>query len=120
MTNIRLGRRDFLRLSTQAAGAFGLSQAATVLAETGAKQLSTVAPTATLSKSRILAGEPWYRRAVRWGQTNITERDPLRYDIAWWRDYWKRTAIQGVIINARRHRRLLPKQVSVTSSGGVP
>lgn len=43
---------------------------------------------------------PWYRRALRWGQTNITERDPLRYDIPWWREYWKRTAVQGVIINA--------------------
>lgn len=46
------------------------------------------------------ANAPWYRTAVRWGQTNITERDPTRYDIAWWREYWKRTAIQGVIINA--------------------
>ena len=43
---------------------------------------------------------PWYRRALRWGQTNITERDPVRYDIPWWREYWKRTSIQGVIINA--------------------
>src|SRR3954462_14657517 len=43
---------------------------------------------------------PWYRTAVRWGQTNITEIDPTRYDIAWWREYWKRTAIQGVIVNA--------------------
>jgi hypothetical protein len=46
------------------------------------------------------AEAPWYRRAVRWGQTNITERDPIRYDIAWWREYWKRTEVQGVIINA--------------------
>ena len=46
------------------------------------------------------ANVPWYRRALRWGQTNITERDPVRYDIPWWREYWKRTAIQGVIINA--------------------
>src|SRR5882672_2210966 len=43
---------------------------------------------------------PWYRTALRWGQTNITERDPVRYDIPWWREYWKSTAIQGVIINA--------------------
>jgi FAD/FMN-containing dehydrogenase len=35
-----------------------------------------------------------------WGQTNITEADPPRYDIAWWRDYWKHTRVQGVIINA--------------------
>src|SRR5512146_1603514 len=43
---------------------------------------------------------PWYRRTYRWGQTNITEKDPVRYDIAWWREYWKRTEVQGVIINA--------------------
>ena len=35
-------------------------------------------------------------RTFRWGQTNITERDPVRYDIAWWRcEYWKRTEVQG-------------------------
>lgn len=45
-------------------------------------------------------GDPWYRRVRRWGQTNITERDPVRYDIPWWRSYWKRTAVQGVIVNA--------------------
>jgi hypothetical protein len=46
------------------------------------------------------AAIPWYKRVYRWGQTNITERDPVRYDIAWWREYWKRTEIQGVIVNA--------------------
>ena len=45
-------------------------------------------------------GAPWYGRALRWGQTNITERDPTRYDLTWWRPYWKRTQVQGVIINA--------------------
>ncbi len=43
---------------------------------------------------------PWYLRAYRWGQTNITEKDPVRYDIGWWREYWKRTQVQAVIINA--------------------
>ena len=43
---------------------------------------------------------PWYRRTYRWGQTNITEADPARYDIPWWREFWKRTAVQGVILNA--------------------
>ncbi len=44
--------------------------------------------------------QPWYRRTYRWGQTNITEMDPVRYDVAWWRGFWKRTRVQGVIINA--------------------
>ncbi len=59
--------------------------------------LGSVAATATLPAA---PPQPWYRRAYRWGQTNITEKDPVRYDIPWWREYWKRTAVQGVIINA--------------------
>jgi len=43
---------------------------------------------------------PWYRMVKRWGQTNITEKDPENYDVAWWRKHWKETYIQGVIINA--------------------
>ena len=43
---------------------------------------------------------PWYLRTYRWGQTNITEIDPIQYDIGWWREFWKRTAVQGVIVNA--------------------
>ena len=43
---------------------------------------------------------PWYRRITRWGQTNITEKDPPLYDIEWWRKHWKETDVQGVIINA--------------------
>jgi len=42
----------------------------------------------------------WYRRALRWGQTNITERDAPGYDVQWWRGYWKATEVQGVIVNA--------------------
>jgi hypothetical protein len=52
------------------------------------------------SPRRSAEEQPWYRRARRWGQTNITEIDPTRYDIAWWRKQWKRTRVQGVIINA--------------------
>src|SRR5437870_846929 len=43
---------------------------------------------------------PWYRRTYRWGQTNITERDPTRYDLGWWRQYWKRTQVQGLVMSA--------------------
>ncbi|WP_164730551.1 alpha-amylase family protein [Pelagibacterium montanilacus] len=44
--------------------------------------------------------EPWYRTTLRWGQTNLVEVDPLRYDGQWWREHWKKTQIQGVIVNA--------------------
>lgn len=43
---------------------------------------------------------PWYRCVTRWGQTNITEKDPSSYDITWWRKHWKKTQIQGIIVNA--------------------
>lgn len=46
------------------------------------------------------ANLPWYRRTFRWGQTNLTEIDPRRYDSAFWRNRWKETRIEGVIVNA--------------------
>ncbi|CAN5557489.1 family 10 glycosylhydrolase [soil metagenome] len=42
----------------------------------------------------------WYRDTVRWGQTNLTEIDPIRYDREWWKQHWRNTRIQGVIVNA--------------------
>jgi hypothetical protein len=62
--------------------------------------LQTTLAGAAVSTAQTEPGVPWYRRTLRWGQTNITERDPVRYDIPWWREYWKRTQIQGVIVNA--------------------
>ena len=59
--------------------------------------VATAAGAAAQSASGNL---PWYRRAYRWGQTNIVEKDPVRYDIAWWRKHWKETQVQAVIINA--------------------
>jgi hypothetical protein len=61
-----------------------------------------VLPTELVSSQSSATGRgtPWYRRAYLWGQTNITEKDPARYDIDWWRKYWKRTGTQAVIINA--------------------
>ena len=50
--------------------------------------------------SRSQEGVPWYRRVTRWGQINITEKDPTQYDIPWWRKFWKETGTQGVVINA--------------------
>jgi hypothetical protein len=44
--------------------------------------------------------QPWYETARRWGQTNLTEIDGRDYDPAFWREHWKRTGIQGVIVNA--------------------
>ncbi len=38
-------------------------------------------------------------RVRRWGQTNLCERDPERYDASFWRAHWRRTRVQGVIVN---------------------
>jgi hypothetical protein len=59
-----------------------------------------VLPAAAAAQEQAGARQPWYLRTQRWGQTNITEKDPEQYDIPWWREYWKRTLVEGVIINA--------------------
>lgn len=62
--------------------------------------LATAVPGGAVAQTRPRTAVPWYLRTYRWGQTNITEKDPERYDIAWWREHWKRTEVQGVIVNA--------------------
>ena len=79
-------RRDFLKHVA----------AATTLATATLAPIAAQAQTAPATE----ASPPWYRRTLRWGQTNITEADVDRYDIAWWRKQWKRTQVQGVVINA--------------------
>src|SRR5450759_3404561 len=86
-------RRSFLKKSAVASVVFAAADFAALAAE----------PTKAGSgaaKSNLDSALPWYSRTLRWGQTNITEIDPQRYDIAWWRQHWKRTQIQGVIFNA--------------------
>jgi hypothetical protein len=83
-----MDRRDFIKAT---------SAAATLTLTPDLINLTNRNP---LSKKESAGEIPWYRRVTRWGQTNITERDPAHYDIAWWRKYWKDTAVQGVIINA--------------------
>jgi hypothetical protein len=79
-------RRDFLKQTALAATAVAVAPRSAMAADK---------PQNTQPES-----VPWFRRTLRWGQTNITEIDPERYDIGWWRQYWKRTETQGVIVNA--------------------
>ncbi|HWA10020.1 MAG TPA: alpha-amylase family protein [Opitutaceae bacterium] len=92
-------RRDFLKKTA----------AATVILA-GAR-LTGLAANAAAANAGPRAAVPWYRRALRWGQTNITEIDPTRYDVAWWRGQWKRTEVQGVVINAGGIVAYYPSQV---------
>jgi len=82
-------RRSFLQ-ETATAPAVLTAVGQAVLAADRTESTAPAAPAAV----------PWYRRTLRWGQTNITEIDPQRYDLAWWRRHWQRTQTQGVIVNA--------------------
>ncbi|HVU17579.1 MAG TPA: alpha-amylase family protein [Candidatus Didemnitutus sp.] len=44
--------------------------------------------------------KPWFRRTYRWGQTNLAEIDAAHFDLDFWRQHWKRTAVQGLVVNA--------------------
>lgn len=43
--------------------------------------------------------KPWYKRTFLWGQTNLTEDDPIRCDLEFWKQYWKDSKVEGIIIN---------------------
>ena len=42
---------------------------------------------------------PWFANCVRWGQTNLTLKDIATCDVAFWRDFWKRTDTQAILVN---------------------
>jgi hypothetical protein len=69
--------------------------------------LAAAAPAIVEGQATSGKDQPWYLRTYRWGQTNITEKDPEQYDISWWREYWKRTEVPGCDYQCRRHRRVL-------------
>ena len=88
-----------------------LKQTATATATLAGLGLSSLAAgrnDSSLAPSRAL---PWYRRTLRWGQTNITEIDPTRYDIGWWVKHWGRTRTQGIVVNAGGIVAYYPSQV---------
>src|ERR1017187_10164541 len=92
-TPLRETRRSFLKKSAVATTILATADLTTFAADMTKESRDS-------SNSDSRSALPWYRRTLRWGQTNITEIDPQRYDIAWWRQHWKRTQIQGVIFNA--------------------
>ena len=46
------------------------------------------------------ADAEWWRDCVLWGQVNIQEHDPSCIDLERWKDYWRRTHIDGITLNA--------------------
>jgi len=51
------------------------------------------------SNQQIETDLPWHKTTYRWAQTNFTEDDPVKADLEFWRQQWRRTKTQGVIIN---------------------
>ena len=43
--------------------------------------------------------KPWYKVTHLWGQVNLTEDDPQKCDLDFWKDYWKQCQVEGIIIN---------------------
>ena len=95
-------RRGFLKNSALATA--GLAGADVFGASPLSRPAAATASTAT-------APQPWYRRTLRWMQTNIAEVDVTRYDIPWWREQWKRTQTQGIVVNAGGIVAYYPTQV---------
>ena len=82
-------RRDFLKMAAVIPLAVNLGAFGNIEARAEAAQ-STAGQT----------GIPWYRSTYRWGQINLNELDPEHFDLQWWREYWKRSETQGLVINA--------------------
>jgi len=60
-----------------------LKRAAAATVTIASSNLLSIA-TESIDRKVLPAEEiPWYRRVTRWGQTNITEKDPAHYDIKW-------------------------------------
>src|SRR3954468_6574774 len=88
-------RRDFLLTGLAATASFGGLDLSSLHLPDAPLPEGDDTPRVNTSDAAL-----WYRRALRWGQTNIREVDPAEYDVGWWRQQWKRTMTQAVIINA--------------------
>ena len=63
-----------------------------------ASLLTDFSPLAQAQSLPAANREPWYAQCYRWGQTNLSMKDMATIDVGWWREYWKATRIQAVLL----------------------
>src|SRR4051812_20174917 len=78
---------------------------------TRSARAETQSRTSQASRTVVESTTPWFRRTMRWMQTNIAELDATRYDIPFWRAHWARTRTQGIVVNAGGIVAYYPTQV---------
>jgi len=81
-------RRSFIKNISIAGGAITLS---------GNSGLSAILKN---DIGNSLQEEPWFNKAMRWGQLAFVENDPGLYDPDFWLDYFRKAHIDGVLLSA--------------------
>ncbi|MEO5593691.1 MAG: beta-galactosidase [Chitinophagaceae bacterium] len=95
MDKQHVSRRSFLQNTAKAAMLITTADLSGLVKKSDEQEIQI-----TGEQDNYRTNGPWYRNVTRWGQVNITEKDPPQYDISWWRSYWKRTDTKGIVVNA--------------------
>jgi hypothetical protein len=77
-----MDRRNFLKTTTLATGAYGIAQPD------------------MLKGFGILEEESWFSRPMRWAQLTLVENDPGRFDPDFWLGYFKKVHADGATLSA--------------------
>ena len=89
---VRPERREFLKTATLAGAAVSLFPLAGRAGD---------AEGAVLAEPEALPPSPsWTFKPMRWAQLTLVEDDPLKFDAAFWLDYFKRTHSDAVCLSA--------------------
>ena len=81
-------RREFLKSTTIAGAALTLGESLlTRLSAVGPADVSVPTPS-------------WVDKPMRWAQLTLVEDDPIKFDLKFWLDYFKRTKSDAVCLSA--------------------
>ena len=94
-------RRDFLRTSTLAGAAVSL----------GSFLWRRTAEGAGAAPDDLSPAPSWIDRPMRWAQLTLVEDDPVKFDLSFWLDYFRRTHSDAVCLSAGGCVAYYPTQV---------